>query len=452
MRARSGITIPLLLLAVTNVSALTDEEIFRNFRFNMINPGARSLALGGAFVSLADDATAAQANPAGLSFLLKPEYFAEYRWVDNGGTASVVRQSLPTNVDAFVATQTNLEDYGSPSFLSAVFPVGKWTLGVSLQVVLQKRNATLNAFAFTFPDQPGTFLANGSGFIDVQSVNYNASAGYRLSDRLSVGGSIAYSTLDVDSQVISTIMDTGGAVAGTPLLEPYLDLLTRINASDYAFGGNVGVIYRYSDQYSFAAVYRRAPKFSVPEALVPEADLNGNGTVEDTEKALDIFGVQDRLGDSFPNQFNLPDSYGVSAAWNPTPRFTFVQDFERVLYSQLVDGYVAGVNILTSPDAKFTVDDAWQYHAGAEYVLTGGKTPIALRAGLWTESDNTIRAVSTGTNSFSTPAAFPGSDPQVHGTAGVGFVWRHGQFKLDLAMDLSNAYNQYLFSFIVRQR
>ena len=63
--------------------ALTDEEIFRKFRFNFVNPGARSLALGGAFISIADDATAAQANPAGLNFLLTQEYFVETRFVDN---------------------------------------------------------------------------------------------------------------------------------------------------------------------------------------------------------------------------------------------------------------------------------------------------------------------------------------------------------------------------------
>ena len=41
--------------------ALTDEEIFRDLRFNFINPGGRSLGMGGAFISLANDATAAQA-------------------------------------------------------------------------------------------------------------------------------------------------------------------------------------------------------------------------------------------------------------------------------------------------------------------------------------------------------------------------------------------------------
>ncbi len=38
-------------------------------KFNLLPPGARSLAMGGAFVGLADDATAAYTNPAGLTNL-----------------------------------------------------------------------------------------------------------------------------------------------------------------------------------------------------------------------------------------------------------------------------------------------------------------------------------------------------------------------------------------------
>ena len=89
--------------------ALTDEEIFRDLRFNFINPGGRSLGMGGAFISLANDATAAQANPAGLGFLTRTEYFAELRMVDNGAQSVVRTESLPT-IDTFVATGTNLDD------------------------------------------------------------------------------------------------------------------------------------------------------------------------------------------------------------------------------------------------------------------------------------------------------------------------------------------------------
>ena len=42
-------------------------------QFDFLNPGARSLALGSAFVGLADDATAAWVNPAGLMELTRRE-------------------------------------------------------------------------------------------------------------------------------------------------------------------------------------------------------------------------------------------------------------------------------------------------------------------------------------------------------------------------------------------
>src|SRR5687767_15117466 len=52
--------------------ALTDEEVFRSFRFNTPPPGARALGMGGAFIGLADDATATFTNPAGLGYLMRP--------------------------------------------------------------------------------------------------------------------------------------------------------------------------------------------------------------------------------------------------------------------------------------------------------------------------------------------------------------------------------------------
>ena len=51
---------------------ITDEEIFREFAFNFAGSGARSLGMGGAFVGVADDLTAAQANPAGMATFSAP--------------------------------------------------------------------------------------------------------------------------------------------------------------------------------------------------------------------------------------------------------------------------------------------------------------------------------------------------------------------------------------------
>ena len=56
-------------------------------QFDFSLPGARSLAMGGAFIALADDATSAYSNPAGLIQLGRPEVSLEYRGWDFDATA-----------------------------------------------------------------------------------------------------------------------------------------------------------------------------------------------------------------------------------------------------------------------------------------------------------------------------------------------------------------------------
>src|SRR5687768_7640950 len=74
----------LLLAIVASISLPvaaqnTDIESLSGLQFNFGNPGARALGMGGAFIGLADDASAAEANPAGLTILRKPEISIEGR-------------------------------------------------------------------------------------------------------------------------------------------------------------------------------------------------------------------------------------------------------------------------------------------------------------------------------------------------------------------------------------
>src|SRR5437867_13375576 len=68
-----------LALALPAAAQNTDIESLSGLQFNFGNPGARSLGMGGAFLGLADDASAAEANPAGLTILRKPEVSLEVR-------------------------------------------------------------------------------------------------------------------------------------------------------------------------------------------------------------------------------------------------------------------------------------------------------------------------------------------------------------------------------------
>ena len=139
-------------------------------------------------------------------------------------------------------------------------------------------------------------------------------------------------------------------------------------------------------------------------------------------------------------------------------RLTLALNVEWIRYSNLVDGYVPGVNILTREDAVFDIDDSIDTRFGTEYILFNEKNwlpPLALRGGLMLESDTTITARSPGTIQgsghapFASPAAFEGRDDQLHLTLGVGFNFEH--WKVDVAADLADTDNEFLVSVIYRK-
>jgi long-subunit fatty acid transport protein len=444
-----AVSLVALPFAVGDTWALTDEEIFRDFRFNLINPGARARGLGGAYLSLADDATAAQANPAGLGFLRRAEFFAELRSVDNAAQSSLIEESLPNGLDTFVATGTDLQDSTSFSFLSGVLSRNRWSLGFSRQELVNIDNTTLSSLAFTFEDTPGVFLVEGNGTIDVEVVNWNVSGGWRVTDRLGLGATLAYSRLDVSSRVTNTIVDTGQVVAPSEILAPTLDLETRIDDDDDDVTFAVGLLYREVGKWSVGAVYRRGPRFTVTEEIVSTQDRDDDGDPD----GLDVFGVEEQFGASFSDRFSLPDTIAAGGSWNATDRLVVAADLERILYSNLLDGYTPGVNVLTSPDAEFVIDDATDVRAGVEYVLLNqgnSAPPMALRGGISSEESSTIRARSTGQGSFASEGVFREGGRQEHLMFGLGFIFK--RYKLDMAADFSELSNEFLLSLIYQSK
>src|SRR5437764_15363776 len=103
----------MLVLGTSRLFAITDEEIFRNFPFAFVNPGARSTGMGGAFIGLADDATASEANPAGLTILTKPEVSFEYRNVQFDSSRLNSANDIGGGISFF--SLNDLQDLNRPS-------------------------------------------------------------------------------------------------------------------------------------------------------------------------------------------------------------------------------------------------------------------------------------------------------------------------------------------------
>ena len=438
-----ALVILVLLVVPGNARALTDEEVFRQLRINRINPGARSLALGGAFVSLADDATAAQANPAGLSFLRVPEYFVELRSVDNEADSSIRTETLPGDIATFVASGNDPGDVTSPSFLSLVTVRSKWAMGFSVQDLVNVDDTTASTFSFTTA-VPDTFFSLQTGSIEIDVVNANVSVGGRISNRMALGGTLTYSRLDVRSNVVNSIVDTSGSIVGEPIFEPTLDLQTTIDDVDEDVVFSLGFLYK-QPKWQVGAVYRHGPDFLVTQEIVSALDLDNDGEPD----GFDFKGVADRLGRRFDNRFHLPDVVAVGASWLPNDLTTLAADVEWVRHSNLADGLVSGINVLTDEDWRFDGDDAADVHVGLERILLNLENPLppmALRFGAFSESDNTIEATSTGAATIAPQGIFGGAGRQEHLSIGVFFAL--GRHKLDAAADFADTDNEYVVSLI----
>lgn len=479
----------LWMAASGSASALTDEEIFRDFRFNFVNPGARALGMGGAFIAAGDDATAAQSNPAALHYVNTKEVFLEFRAVrpDTQTFTPPPIGDLNNPNPFFLQLQSvnNGEDTDFPSFASFALPFRIGTrrarLALSRQVVLkvdstladeQSGKTTNLRFAdSTFPIWINTGgLSCGSlgdleqysicntvdGSLEGELVHYNVGLSYSFVDDFSIGLTATYATLDMRSRVRNTTEDPRGIIV-TPnprvviggVAAPIVTE-TSIDDSDADATYTVGIHWHpdraFPSGYSpitFGLVYRKGASLAVEEQRIDSAGS--------TEK--------------FQNTLREPDRVGFGASYRTPRHWVFAADVERIKYSDLLEGYRSGVNFFTSTDLQtstsivvsnleFTVDDATVVHAGAEFrsrVRSGWG--YAMRGGYYDAPDNRIRLSEVSSSDPAVTAsfleAFSGGENVDHFTGGFSLI-TPGGFQLQFAADVADSGNEYLASAIYR--
>jgi hypothetical protein len=209
MRQRALIAI-LLGATLVGVRPAVGQESF------LINPGARSIGLGGAFAAIADDATAALSNPAGLVQILRPEISVEFR-----GTAST--NSLEATIEG------DADVYGL-GFFSFVYPAHRWS------AALYSHHLASLDFAF---DSTIPYTSE----LTIRS--YSAAAAFKISERLNAGAGIS----------------SFKGARGSSLFSP------RLTDSDWGF--NLGLLWTVADHWRLAGFYRQGPTFETDAVRLP---------------------------------------------------------------------------------------------------------------------------------------------------------------------------------------
>jgi len=301
--------------------------------------------------------------------------------------------------------------------LSAVFPRGNSTIAIYRQQFI---NSESN---FTFGGADNKVDLNGS--------IYGLGMGIKASDMASLGFSVGFAQLDYFFEARKTAAtdsfihqvdgsDTSEYYAASLLLSPIESL-------------SLGMVYRYGPEFD-----TRMDLISVTNRIIP---VTGPGIPSGTTVTVPTTEVQ-----NMNNHMKVPDVYGVGISFRPIASLTIAADYNRIKYSQLADQLIVLPAHAGDSQDDFQIDDADEYHAGAEYVLDLGGFPLALRAGYYFRPDH--RFYYTGNNSGTHDMYHEGEDENIY-AGGLGMVLGE-KVQLDAAAMIGDFTKEYTVSMVYR--
>ena len=399
----------------------TDIEALSGLQFSFGNPGARALGMGGAFLGLADDASAAEANPAGLTILRKTEVSIEARNSKTTQTFNVSGQFPDLETEDFFTYSRRVP----VTFASVVTPVGSnFSIAGYFHSPIEFEGEVVNAFDvpirfFLGPNGPLTeaqcFSSDDCLIFDLKP--FGTTAAIRLQTfglaaawkvgKLSLGLAGRYQRFEEDALTLRTDFD----------FQP--EFASRQVSDDEDITVSAGFKYDFTDKFSAGGVYKQGAEF--------ETNLT------------EFFFADGSSRDIGSPAFHIPDSYGLGVSLRPHPQFMINADAIRVNYSNLTDDFQTVLDLTPAEQAFFETEDVTEVHVGAEYVFTT-RIPFAVRVGWWRDPAHgiTYNGPLLTSGSISARILYPGSEDQDHITGGFGLFWPN--FQIDAAYDTSDTY------------
>ncbi len=423
-------------LAAANAGA---QEMPGTFEFSFSNPGARSLGLGGAFSGLADDATAAFANPAGLLQLLKPEVSIEARhWsfstpFTEGGRFLGSPTGIGLDTSASLSSGVSSQDIQGLSFLALVYPKSKWAVALYRHQLARFRARTETQGLFGQESGPwGPRRPDRRWFTELDIVATGISGAYRMTERLSLGFAIVHFDGQLDAPVSLYLPDdttSDGIFAPSSYLTEQQIYAGDWTENDTDWGLSAGFHWSPTALLSVGGFYRRGPKFDLWAEM----------------RAGPSYGVTDPLIPAAPGEvvalataaMRFPDVYGLGIAWrSPEGRLTVGFEWDRIEYSAILDSL--DPTLVMGPedfdlDVDLAASDGDELRVGIEYVFLDSIPVIALRCGAWLDPDHRFHSIKPDAEHR---ALYPPGQDEYHLAAGFGLAFEN--FQIDLGGDFSD--------------
>ncbi|MET0553414.1 MAG: hypothetical protein ABW221_10290 [Vicinamibacteria bacterium] len=337
-----------------------DEIDFEGLTSLSLGSGARALGMGGAFLARADDATAVSWNPAGLSYLARPEF-------------SIVgtRNSFERGPAGSPATD-RFAGY-APDFVAVTYPLSRGALQLNYQRVFSF-GGTRN-----IERETDVFETEGKGGFDVLGLG----TGVRLGRKVRVGGAFNLWVNGYSQRRLR--MTTLPPPRGRGATEQDIDYDLRSGVNF-----NVGLLFSPVESLNLGVV-GRTPFTAILDLRRFRRDF-GPSISEDE--------FTQNAGERTDVLIDLPGSVGLGASWRATSALTISADYTRTFWSKgrirnffrveaEEDGEAPPPETFASLPYPTLDDpgqvDTQQVRLGAEYVVIAGRFKFPLRAGFFVD-------------------------------------------------------------------
>ena len=357
----------LLLMTSRLAGAQTNDPVYRSWRWEEEVAAARAAGLAGAFVAVANDASAAALNPAGLIALPRNGREISANALRQGSGTAGVGDSLLSRTDLGLG--------------SAAVRLGEsWAVGAYYE---EPRSFRLEIAPFALPS--GT---REHGFIEARLRDFGVAAAFMPTPRLRLGAGLAASRL---------VLDSNGGVSFNRVFSEVINQASQ----DTRLRPSVGATYDVGSAVRLGVVARPGATWTVTrESFNPAA-----GIVLDAGSA---------------HRVRAPDLYSAGAAVRVLPRLLLTGQLDLVRYSQIRDALEIMRGSVLGKD--YVLDDALEARGGVEWTIPAGSFDVALRGGVYSEAPGSITYVGPNPDEA---AAFRGSERRLLGAAGATVTMRH---------------------------
>ncbi len=417
----------------------------QNLNLNAIGVGSRAMAMGGAFIGVADDATAMYWNPAGIAMLNYDDEMAE--GIGPHLLVSGRNNMLQVPIDATRSATTS--NFGA-TFIGAVMPFsasrlsGKrhyrigdldrnLVLGVAYQSVTDANKYTINR---TVADATETIKNN------LNISNLSLSAAYQLNRYVGVGVTANY-WFGIGNKLNYTSAQSS---------------LNRTGEGKYGISGVNFVTGLMADFYEANVPLRMGVRLTTPFNL--RNNFTYSGTV--TDASLDARELR-----SYEQKYKMPFTIGAGlsyripffpllmlaadAEWLPYKNHAIAQTFyEYNQYNSLDPSRGIPLIIQTPRPPVISTENHYQLRSGLEFLLVNAeKVELRLMGGYRIQTHLNEDGTSSKAKGFSGGATLFFDRFKIHAgyqqiklpqtTAGITNQYTQSYFSIDLVVHLVEA-------------